>query len=186
MKKISLLLAMLLCLVPVLGSCGANSSAKNAAKAAFDAYFIDSDADAYFEVALEYNIDILKEYIDSDDVDDLKESVREAQKTTKDEIKEYWDFLTEDEDEGGYGADDNYKVKGEVLSCEVYDSKSDAFDEAIKGFAYENTDLEDVVEEVALVNILMTVEYTVGDDDYTKATVKTYTCFNVDGNWYVA
>ncbi len=185
MKKISLLLAMLLCLVPVLGSCGANSSAKNAAKAAFEAYYVDGDADAYFEVALNYNVDLLKEYIDSDDVDDMKTDVRDAQKEEKDDIKELWDVLTNDEDDGGLGADDDFKVKGEVISCETYDDKTDIYDEAIESFEYEGSDLEDFVEEVAIVNILMTIEFTVDDVDYVKTMTLEYLCYNIDGDWYV-
>lgn len=184
MKKIALLLALLLCMVPVLSSCGANSSAKKAAVAAFEAYYVDSDPSAYFEVCVDYNVDLLKEYIDSDAADAMKESVRASQDSVKETIKSYWDSYTESEKDGGLGAED-VSVDYEVLTVSKYNDKTEAFDKVMAEFTYDNSDIEDVVKEVAIVEILTTIEYTIDDDDYVDSGVKTYYCYNIDGDWYV-
>lgn len=185
MKKISLILAFILCLVPVLSGCGANSSAKNAAKAAAAARYVDQDTAAFFEVAVDYNVDILKDYLDSDDAEAMRTKVRENQDRVKESIKKQWDHITESEKEGGLGGDD-LKVKvGNVIYCNEYEAGSEAFDNAMKGFIYDNTDVEDYVEKVAKVGVLLTVTYTVDGQKFTEAGVQNYTCYCIDGNWYV-
>jgi len=184
MKKIALLLALLLCLVPVLSACGANSSAKKAASAAFEAYYIDGDAEAFFEVSADYNLELVKEYITSDKADSLKESIRSKQDSAKETIKEYWDRYTDSEKDGGMGAED-VDVSYEVLFVDTYDKKSDAFEKAMEEFTYNDTDIEDEVTKVAHVGLLATITYTIDGDDYTDAAVRDFTCYCIDGNWYV-
>ncbi len=186
MKKLALLLALLLCLAPVLSACGANSSAKKAAVAAVKAEYINCDADDYFDVALRYNVDLIDEYIkDTEQATALKESARAAKDTKKESIKAQWDFFTKSEDEGGLGAEDEPDVDYEVIYVETYGEKTDAFDKIMEGFRYKGTDLEDEVTKVAKVGILVTVEYTVDDDDYVDAEVETLTCYCIDGDWYI-
>ena len=163
MKKIALLLALLLCLVPVLSACGANSSAKKAAAAAFEAYYIDGDADAFFEVKADYNLDLVKEYMDSEKGDALKESIRSKQDSAKENIKDYWNDYTDSEKDGGLGAED-VKVDYEILFVDTYGKKTEAFEKAMEDFTYTDTDIEDEVTKVAHVGILMTITYTVDDD----------------------
>ncbi len=186
MKKIALLLAMLLCLAPVLSACGANSSAKKAAAAAFEAYYVDGDADEYFAVNLNYNVDLIKEFIDSEKGDLMRDAIREAQGGVKTEIKEYWDKYTKSKDDGGKGAED-LKVDYDIVFADTYGKKTEAFEKYIDKFAYKNTDIVDEVSKVARVGILRTLTYTDSDgDDYTEATVITYICYCIDGDWYVS
>lgn len=185
MKKIALLLALLLCLAPVLSACGANSSAKKAASAAFEAYYIDGDAEAYFEVKSDYNLELVKEYITSDMAEMLKESIRNSQSKVKDRIKEVWDDYTDSKDDNGKGADE-VNVDYEVLFVDTYGKKTQAFEDAMEDFTYNDTDIEDEVSKIAYVGILKTLTYTDSDDDdFTEASVITYTCYCIDGNWYV-
>ena len=62
MKKLALLLAMLLLVVPVLCSCGANSSPEKAVATAIDVMYGDGDADPedFYNVVIDYNLDILE------------------------------------------------------------------------------------------------------------------------------
>ena len=85
MKKISLVLAMLLCLVPVLSACGANSSPEKAVKAALDVVYGDGDADVedYWAVAYKYNLDIIDEYISNSDKKDTFETEVRSLRTSK-------------------------------------------------------------------------------------------------------
>ncbi len=184
MKKIALLLALLLCLAPVLSACGANSSAKKAAAAAFEAYYIDGDAEAFFEVNAAYNLDLIKKYISSEKADSLKETARSKQDSAKENIKEQWDKYTDSEDDGGLGAED-LKVKYEILFVDTYGKKSEAFENALESFTFNDTDIEDEVTKIARVGILGTVTFSIDGDDYTDATVRDYTCYCIDGKWYI-
>ncbi len=186
MKKIALLLAMLLCLAPVLSACGAHSSAKKAATAAFEAYYVDQDSEAYYEVSARHNLELIDAYINSSTTaEELKSSVRSRKDSTKESIKKVWDSYTKSEADGGKDAEDFNVDSYEVLYENVYKSKTDAFDGIMENFPYGDTDLEDQVTKVAKVGVLMTITYTIGDDDYTEAGVQEYVCYLIDGDWYV-
>ncbi len=193
MKKLSLMLALILTLTTgALCSCDSKkekesdddegtvlNAEEKAAMEAFEAYYVDGDIEAYTKVALDCNIDILKEYIDSDDVDNMKEEARENQKEAKNEMRDQWEYYTDDSEI------EKFKVRGEVVSCNTYKPESNYFDRILRASPYANTSIEDYIEKVAIVEILMSVSYNEADDKITSSRVKTYYCYNIDGDWYV-
>ena len=183
MKKISLILALLLCLVPVLASCGANSSAEKAVKTAIEVKYGDGDADVedYWAVAYNYNLDILDLLTDKEEASDYKESIRDARKSVKESLNMFGkDFQDELEDEGI----DKWDFDYEILYCDVYE-KGDTFDAAVENFGYANTDIEDKIEAVAKVGVLMTMESKKGKEVAHESNTTTYVCYKIDGKWYV-
>lgn len=182
MKKISLILALLLCLVPVLASCGANSSAEKAVKTAIDVKYGDGDADVedYWAVAYNYNLDILDLLDDKEEASDYKESIREARKSAKEMLNMYKDIdeMLEEEDI------DKWDFDYEILYCDTY-KKGDAFDQYVESFGYANTAIEDKIEAVARVGVLFTYEVKKDKDVEHSSDVETYTCYKIDGKWYV-
>ncbi len=182
MKKISLLLALILCLVPVLSACGANSSPEKAVKAAIDVKYGDGEADVeeYWAVAYNYNTDILDLLTDKEEASDYKESIRESRKMAKEMLNLYKDLDDMMEEEEIDKFDFDYKV----LYCDTYE-KGDTYDELVEEFGYANTDIEDKIEAVANVGVLFTYEMKKGKDVAHNSDVETYTCYKIDGKWYV-
>ncbi len=181
MKKICLILAMLLCLVPVLASCGANSSAEKAAVAAFEAKYVDFDYEAYFEVDYTCNLELVEDVLDGNDkLDEYKTTVRETKESVKETIKNYAKAPGEYED---------YDVEYEVRYCISYEKDSDRYDSIVKNyfeFQENDTDFKDLIEEVAIVGIAVEV-YTTDDEDVDSISgaYMRVVCFNIDGDWYV-
>ncbi len=182
MKKICLLLAMLLCLVPVLSACGANSSPEKAVTAAIDVKYGDGDADPedYWAVVYNYNLDLV-ELLDSDEASDIKESIREARKEVKETLNQHEDMDEYMEDEEL----DDWSFKYEIIYCNTYEKGSDIFDNAISTFKYVDTDMEDYVDEVAKVGVLFITEYEKDGETYTSSSTKDFSCFKIDGKWYI-
>ena len=184
MKKIALLLAMLICLVPVLGACGANSSPEKAVEAALKVVYGDGDekADDFYAVAYEYNLDILELIKNDEEASALKESVREAQKSIKDSLNNMED-IDEYIEEAKY---DDFDFNYEILYCNIYEEKDgENFDNLIESFGYVNTDIEDAVTAIAKVGVMMTTEYVYEDENYTNVSTETITCYCIDGDWYI-
>ncbi len=182
MKKISLLLAMLLCLAPLFVACGANSSPEKAVVAALDVLYGDGDAEAedYWAVAYNYNLELI-ELMDSEEASDYKEMIRAAQKEKKSSFNSL-----EDMDETAEDAEfDDWDFEYEILYCNTYEKGSDTFDAAIEDFEYVDTDVEDYVEEVATVGVLVTRIFEKDDETFTSASVQTYSCYKIDGDWYI-
>jgi len=184
MKKIALVLAMLLCLVPVLSACGLGSSPKNAVKQALDVKYGDGgeDVEDFYEVTLDYNLDVLEFLDDDDEKSDYKDEIRAAQKEVKKSLNSLEDIEDEMEEEDITDFDFSY----EILYCNTYDDKSDYFDTLLKSFKYADTSVEDEVTEVAVVGVLLTTEYSDDDGDYTSVETDTFTLYKIDGNWYIA
>lgn len=182
MKKICLLLALLLCMAPVLSACGANSSPEKAVLAALDVKYGDGDADPedYWAVVYNYNLDLI-ELLDSDEASTVKEGIRAAQKEMKASLNLYEDIEDKLEDEDI----DDWDFSYEILFCNTYEEGSDTFDEAIKEFKYVDTDIEDYVDEVAQVGVLMTTVYEKDGEEFTSVNTKTFSCYKIDGDWYI-
>lgn len=183
MKKLALILAMLLCLVPVLSACGANSSPEKAVSAALDVKYGDGDADPedYYAVVLNYNLDVLDLMDDEDAAKSYKESIRESQKSIKDSLNSM-----EDMDENAEDQDiDDWSFEYEIAYCNIYDKGSDTFDSYVESFIYANSSVEDSIEEVAIVGVLEYYEYSKDDCDYTNIESDSYVCYCIDGDWYV-
>lgn len=184
MKKFTLLLAMLLCLVPVLASCGGASSAETAVTTWLEAVYADGDAevDDVYKVVLEWNLEVL-DLLDSEDkASDLKEAVREARDGAKEEIN-----LLKDVDKTLEELKcDDYKVSYEILYCDEYDKKSDMFDAAKESFMYKGTAIEDELTAVAKIGVLVTIEMEKDGDIITDAEIDEYGAYCIDGKWYIA
>ncbi len=183
MKKICLLLAMLLCLVPVITACGANSSPEKAVTTALEVMYGDGDADPedYWKVVYNYNLDLI-ELLDSDEASDVKESIRAAQKEIKGTLNQFKDIEETLEEEDI----DDWNFSYEIIYCNTYEKGSDTFDSFIESFKYVDTDMEDHVTEVASVGVLLTYEYEKEKEDFTSSNVKNFTCYKIDGDWYIA
>lgn len=183
MKKLALLLAMLLCVVPVLSACGANSSPEKAVTTAIDVMYGDGDADPedFYAVVLDYNLDIL-ELMDDEKATELKEGIRAGRKN----IKEALNLLEDMEERAEDQELDDWDFSYEIAYCNTYDKGSDTFDEYLEDFLYANTDVEDEVTAVALVGVLMTYESEKDGDDFTDINVEEMVCYEIDGDWYVA
>ncbi len=175
---------MLLCLVPVLSACGGNSSPKNAVMQSLDVLYGDGgeDVEDYYAVMLDYNLDVLDLIDDEEEQSDYKETVRKAQK----EIKKSLNTLEDIDDLMEKAELDDYDVSYEVLYCHTYDDSTDIFDEALKEFKYADTSIEDEITEVATVGVLITIETSNDDGDFTNSDVKTFNLYKIDGDWYIA
>ncbi len=184
MKKLALLLAMLLLAMPLLTACGGAGSPEAAVETALDVKYGDGgeDAEDYYAVAYQYNLDILELLENNDEATELKKAVRDAQKSVKDSLNtmKNIDKLV---DEMEY---DDYDFSYEIIYCNVYEEKDgENFDNLISSFGYANTDIEDYVTAIAKVGVLMTAEYEKDGETYTSANVETYTVYEIDGNWYI-
>jgi hypothetical protein len=183
MKKITLLLAMLLCLVPVLGACGGAGSPEAAVSVWMDAKYADGDAKAedVYEVKLNLNLDVL-EFIKNDtEASDLEKTVR----SNRDGIKDKLNTLKDMEDKIEDNKWDDYGFSYEIIFCDKYDKDSDTFDEAKSEFLYKGTAIEDELEAVARVGVLMTAVIEKDGDTMTNANVEVFELYCVDGNWYI-
>ncbi len=183
MKKFTLLLAMLLCLVPVLASCGGAGSAEAAVETWLDAQYADGDAEVedVYAVKLAWNLELL-DLIDNDDkASEFEESVRSARDNAKENINQMKD-LDEQLEENKW---DDYSVSYEILYCNEYDKKSELFDEVKGSFMYKGTAIEDELTAVASIGVLVTTEVEKDGEDITTANIRTFTVYCVDGNWYI-
>lgn len=178
MKKLALVLAMLLCVVPVLSACGANSSPEKAAETAFKATYVDFDYEAYYEVAYKLNLDLIEDVMEgSDKLDGMKEEARSERDSMKEMIKSMKDNAEDYED---------YDIDYEVRYCISYDKDEDKFDEIMEDFGFADTDFVDLIDEVAVVGIAAEV-YTTDEDgvEEVDGTYAKITCYNIDGDWYI-
>ena len=183
MKKFTLLLAMLLCLVPVLASCGGAGSAEAAVETWLDAVYADGDADVedVYAVKLAWNLDVI-ELIDNDDkASELEDGVRAARDGAKNQINklEEYEEALDDEDI------DDYDVTYEILFCDEYDEDSKVFDAAKEGFMYKGTAIEDELTAIARVGVLVTEVVEKDGETGTEVDVKEFTVYCIDGNWYI-
>lgn len=187
MKKIALLLALLLCLVPVLSACGAGGGGGvKAVKKYLDARFVDFDKDAFDEVYLRFNKDLLKENLESEQYDAVAYSG--WRDSTHSYIKDTAKYVE--------------KAKKYDFNYEIYDSrtvkeKDEEFDVILEQLylstqSYENkvylkdTDFEDKIEEFCLVRVLG-LETWVNDSKEERIAEyeNTLLSIKIDGKWYV-
>jgi len=178
MKKLALLLSMLLCLVPTLASCGANSSPEKAVTAVIEATYEDFDYEVFNKVCYSLNVDLYEDVLEGDDLKAAKENIR----STQDVIKETFKEMKKEAEKC-----EKFKLEYDIRYCEIYDEKDDEFDEIIKRNSDINdTDFEDLTDKVAKVRVVGEVFVTDedGEDDIVEID-ETFTCFHIDGNWYV-
>ncbi len=189
MKKIAILLAMILCVVPVLTACGGGvGGAEKAVKNYLEARYVDFDKEAFFASSALYNKDMLKELLDEDDYkavtyDGWRDSAENVIKTYKD-----------------YASDaDDYDLNYEIYASRVIDKDSDEFDAimsdisfSVSGEGYgselliKDTDLEDLIKKMAIVRYIGEQVYVNRKDEERIETVgSSLLCLNIDGDWYV-
>lgn len=182
MKKICLLLAALLCCIPVLSACGAQSSAESTVVAAIEARYVDFDYEAMYELAHNYNVELYKELLEGEDdvLKAEKDSISKKCDTIKSTIKAEEKFAEKVDD---------YEFTYEVRYCKSYDEDDDEFDVVVKSskFAKEGySDMKDLIDEVADVRVVGEFIITNEDgDEFISNFDKNYTCFRIDGTWYV-
>ncbi len=175
MKKIALVLAMLLCLVPVLSACGGAGGAEKVVKNYLEAVMKDFDKDAAYEALFFQNKDILKEVLDEEAFEEhTEEGWRDS---TDKEIKS--------EKEYEKNADD-YSFSYEIYDSRVIELDSDEYDAIIADYEEILTeDVEDAIEGMALVRVFYEQTYTKGDEDRTYVGSVTYLCAEIKGDWYI-
>jgi hypothetical protein len=183
MKKITLLLAMLLCLVPVLGACGGAGNPEAAVSAWLDAKYADGDAkvEDVYAVKLNLNLDVLDLIENETEASDLEKAVRSNREGTKDKINTMEDMDEKLEDNKW----DDYDFNYEIIFCDKYDDDSDTFEEAKKDFLYKGTAIEDELTAVARVGVLMTGTIEKDGETMTNADVEVFELYCIDGNWYI-
>ena len=140
------------------------------------------NADDYWKVAFEYNLDILALLDDEDVADKWETDIRAAQKDAKkglNQMEDIEDFM----EDMKY---DDYDFSYEVIFCNVYDEDTKEFDKVMEKFRYVNTDMEDYVTEIAHISVLERAEWEYDGEDYTKVNTVDYTCYRIDGDWYVS
>ncbi len=182
MKKLSLMLALILVLTTgALCSCGANSSPEKAALAALDAMYDDFDYEDFEKVCLDCNEEVLKEYLGKKDFENFEDRADQYKDSYKDAIKSIEKSIDNIKEDDG-----KIKISFDVVACDVYGEKDDRFDSLINNFTYKSTDLEDVVDKVAVVQVLMLVEEEDDEgNERTEADVLTFRCYRVDGDWMI-
>ena len=126
MKKFTLLLAMLLCLVPVLASCGGASSAEAAVTTWLDAVYADGDAEVedVYAVKLAWNLDVVKLIENADKASEFEDSVRSARDGAKDKINEMEDIeetIEENKWDDCIIVSDPFHMKRAMVMAEDYD-----------------------------------------------------------------
>lgn len=167
MKKVSCFVLSLF-FVFALVSCGsAHSSPNDACRAAAEAFFVNFDADAYFEMDLNYNLDLVYEYVEDEaQIKKIEKAVKANQSTLRSEIADL---------ELQYGG---REVKiGDSITSYTYKKGSESFDEYMEDFYYNSTSMESLVEEIAEVKYTLML-----DGESAKSTMIAY---KIDGNWYI-
>ena len=178
MKKIALFLALILCMVPVLSSCGVNSSAEKVAVAAVEAMFVDFDYEAYYETNYILNLDLLEDVMSgSDKYEGMKDEARSERETIKEQIKSLKNTANDLEE---------YDVEFEVRYVISYEKDSKYYDDCMEEFEFNGTDFQDLVKEVAIVGIA--AERYATDDEDNETVSGSYLqiiCYNIDGDWFI-
>lgn len=176
MKKIALLLALLLCLAPVLSACGVGGGGGvKAVKKYLDAFYVDFDEDAFDEVYLLCNEDLVEENLSDELLEEYKEN--DIAQMYHNQIDEMADLI-----EG---------AKKYSFDYEIYDSRNikeddDEFDAIMEEIEFKDTDFEDITEEFCLVRVVGTFTF-VNDDKEERIEdfYNTILAGKIDGKWYV-
>ena len=184
MKKFTLLLAMLLCLVPVLASCGGAGSPEAAVETWLDAKYADGDADVedVYAVKLAWNLDVIDLIDNENDASALEKTVRTARDGAEKRINTLKDLDKILEEEELDDCDTSY----EILFCDEYDKDSEIFTEAKSAFMYKGTAIEDELTAVARVGVLITEVSEKDGETGTEVDVEEFILFCIDGSWYIA
>lgn len=176
MKKIALLLAMLLCLVPVFSACSMGTSgAEKVVKNYLEAIMKDFDKDAAYEAVFYQNKEIL-EVVLSEDLYDAVTAEGWRDETDK-QIK----------NEKKYANDaDDYDFSYEIYDSRAIEIDSDEYDALVEEFSVIiNDDVEDAIEGIALVRAIYDQVYTMGDEEYLVTEEVTFLCVEIEGDWYI-
>ncbi len=183
MKKLSLLLALLMILTcGILCACDKKksedsdektvSAEEKAAMAAFEAYYVNADAQAYAEIALDYKKYELMADNTSGNNDYASEIGSSSLGYLERNINNRWNSLDADNV-------DDIKVKSEIIYSKKYNDKNYTF----HNMTDDLYNLE--VKNTAVVGILLTAEYTVDGEKQTYAKVVEYDCYKIGSKWYI-
>jgi hypothetical protein len=182
MKKISLILALLLCLMPVLTACG-GGGAEKAVKKYLDAKYKDFESEVFEEVVLNYNKDILKKNF----------TTEEFQKYvgTDDAFKKRLNELDEQLDDNRKAAEkewDKYKVSYKIDFCEVYEEDDERFDfykEYKLDARYTKTDFKKEITAIAVVGVTGKISYVDDEMKFVKPIGEELVCVCIEDEWYI-
>lgn len=177
MKKFAILLAMLLCVLPVLTACGGASGAEKAVEKSMEAMYVDFDYEEFYENVYELDLDLLEDVFEGDKLDAAKEAARAQRDSVKEMIKSIQDNAEDLED---------FEIVIEVRYSQLFDKDSDEYDAMMESFSFKGTDMEDLVDATAVVGVVM--EYYATDEDGKETINGQYEeveCYKIDGTWYV-
>lgn len=177
MKKIAFMLAMILCVLPMLTACGGASGAEKVVEKSMEAMYIDFDYENFYETVYELDLDLLEDVFEGDKLDAAKEAARAQRDSVKQMIKSIQDNAEDMDD---------FEIVIEVRYSQFYEKDSDEYDSMMEGFSFKGTDMEDLVDATAVVGVVM--EAYVTDEDGVETIDGRYEeveCYKIDGTWYV-
>ncbi len=169
MKRICLILALVILCPVILCACG---SADSIAKDYIEARYIDFDASGLSGIMLEYDKDLLREYVKdfdsasiNDMIEDLETDIDEFKDSAEENSKKY-----------------DYKI----VHTESYKEDDSGFKTIAKQLKNYDKSLSNAMTAAANVYVYLSYEY----EDYNGEmsydhNVVTVTCVKVDGKWYV-
>ena len=180
MKKISLILALLLCLMPVLTACGGGSPEK-AVKKYLEAKYETFEAEVFEEVVLQYNKDVLKKALTADEF----KTLCGGDEAVKKQLEDVLDDNRKDSEKEW----DKYKVSYKISVCEVYEEDDERFDyykEIQEAYSpLFKTDFKKDITAVALVNVTGKITYVDDEMKFVRPINETLTLFCIDDEWYI-
>ncbi len=196
MKKLSLLLALLMIISScTLCACGNKKSSSDddedeggtaytgAEKVVVDALedaYKKGDAEKYIESSLYYNLEFLEKIFEADYFNQVKAEVKEDIHNLEEEISEDAEDMAQRDDKG------KTKITVKSTYCNKYDSNTKTYEKMLNRLNSKlKAGIEDSLEEVAIVGVLVMYEYTGNGDKKVRTETEKYTCFKVDGDWYI-
>lgn len=177
MKKIAFMLAMILCVLPMLTACGGASGAEKVVEKSMEAMYVDFDYENFYETVYELDLDLLEDVFEGDKLDAAKETARAQRDSVKEMVKGIQDRAEDMED---------FEIVIEIRYSQFFEKDSDEYDAMMEEFSFKGTDMEDLVDATAVVGVVM--EAYVTDEDGVETIDGQYQeveCYKIDGTWYV-
>ena len=197
MKKLSLILALLLCLMPVLTACGGGGAEKTV-KQYLKAVYKDFDSSVLEEITLEYNKKLNKDILSTEEFEQYANAYYYG------DDSEYYDWDAEKQFDAAIDSledrlGDNkrvtekdwekYKVNYKVEYCEVYEEDDDLFDfykEYSFSTKYTKTDFKKKITAYARAYVSGTISYVDEDMKFVQPINETFVLFCIDDEWYIS
>ena len=176
MKKIALLLAMLICLTPVLSSCGAQSAPEKVVMKIVEATYEDFDDKTLCKLYYNLNSAMLTDVLGDEEYKNVETFVLSSQNSTKKVMADYKEESKKCK---------KYDFRYDIRYCEIYNEKDDEFESIVAELASVSNALSDVTDQVAKVRFVGEVFITDEDgEDYIRELDRTFCCYRINGKWY--